>query len=127
MPMYSKAELQAWLQYDVEAATYEIGHRVVSGWLMDAAQWTAVPDPLPDQVFAWALELGGIAYENPTSQQDDQTDAVRTSWRDRKGQILAEVRAFATANPTSGPAMPRGRFPGAAPYPDPVYPFGLRT
>ena len=103
---------------------------VVAGWILGATGWASVPaeDAIPAPLKAWALELGGIAYENPTSQTDDQTDLVRSAWRDRRSQILAEIRAWAQSNGTvagSTPA-PRGSFPKPLPYPDPTYPFGMR-
>lgn len=129
MPLFTKDDLEHWLRYDVDDAGYTIVEKVVTGWVFQATEWTAVPDPLPPQVFSWALELGGIGYENPTSQSDDQTDLVRSAWRDRRSQILAEIRTWARSNGSaaSGSPAPRGRFPGALPYPDPIYPYGLRS
>jgi hypothetical protein len=129
VPLFSKDDLEHWLRYDVEEAGYTIVEKVVTGWVFQATGWTAVPDPLPSPVFSWALELGGIGYENPTSQADDQTDLVRSSWRDRRSQILAELRAWAQSNGTAAGAipLPRGSFPRPCSFPDPAYPYGLRS
>lgn len=129
MPLFTLDDLEHWLRYDVDVTGHAIVEKVVTGWIFDATGWTASPDPLPPQVFSWALELGGIAYENPTSQSDDQTDLVRSAWRDRRSQILAEIRTWSQANGTAVGAipLPRGSFPTSCPFPDPAYPYGLRS
>lgn len=131
--LYTRAQLADWLHYAGEDAItsteFDVNQRIVRGWILQATQWLVIPDEVTDALFAWALELGGIAFENPTSQTDDQTDLVRSAWRDRRSQIMAEVRAWAVSNGATvvgTTPRPRGRFPGAAPYPDPIYPYGLR-
>lgn len=130
MALFTAEQLTSWLQYEetIAAATHEVIEKVVTGWVLAATGWSEIPDPLPGQVFSWSLELGGIAYENPTDQQYDSTALVQSSWRDRRTQILAELTLWAKANGTTGhaPTLPRGRFPAAAPYPDPYRPYGMR-
>lgn len=130
--LFTRAQLAHWLHYDgadaISEEEFTVTHLVVRGWILQATQWATIPETVTEALFSWAIELGGIAFENPTSQTDDQTDLVRSAWRDRRTQLMAEIRTWAVANGatvTGGP-LPRGRFPSALPYPDPIYPYGLR-
>ncbi|MBD3781696.1 MAG: hypothetical protein IE926_01890 [Micrococcales bacterium] len=128
-PLFDETKLGDWLGYEVNESQAKAVLEVVEGWICGATGWLDIPAEPAKPLRAWALELGGIAYENPTSQTDDQTDLVRSSWRDRRTQILAEVRVWAQSNGSAaggGPPSPTGRFPAACPYPDPSYPYGLR-
>lgn len=93
-------------EFDTDAAT--VARRLAAGWLSDATGLTAWPDPLPERLWAWAIELGAIAYNNPEAAQSEQIDDYRVAHdRDRRGQILADARqAYAVA--TTGP---QGSFP----------------
>ncbi|QIM19880.1 hypothetical protein G7075_00010 [Phycicoccus sp. HDW14] len=132
--LFDAAKLGSWLGYstgDVDDDQCAAVLEVVEGWILGATGWNDIPAEPAKPLRAWALELGGIAYENPTSQTDDQTDLVRSSWRDRRSQILAEIRTWSQSNGSAvgGQLSPRGSFPPARPYPDPAdrrYPFGLR-
>jgi hypothetical protein len=132
MALFDPEQLKTFLRYaaeddfDADAAT--LSEKVVAGWLTGATKRTradleaaAIGDA--PQVFSWALELGGIAYENPTSMQDDQVGAGRTTWRDRRAQILESAREWAAdqgpAGTTATGPLPRGSFPKAQPWPDP--------
>lgn len=129
--LFSQADLENWLQYEeggIDAGQHAVVERVVRGWVLSATEWAEIPDPLPEIVASWALELGGVAFENPTDQSSEMTVNVQSAWRDRKSQILAELKLWARNNDTltrPGP-RPRGRFPAALPYPDGSYPWGLR-
>lgn len=130
MTLFTPEQLKTWLRYDADddfdADSATLAEKVAAGWLSNATGMTvsaleATREETP-QVFSWALELGGIAYENPTSMQDDQAGAARTTWRDRRAQILEEARAWAvaTAPAPTRMALPRGSFPPAQPWPDPA-------
>lgn len=96
-------------EFDTAAAA--IARRQASGWLSDATGITTWPDPVPDRLWSWGIELGAIAYNNPegaTSEQIDDYRVVNDS--ERRGQILAEAR---TAYPSAAPAGagPQWSFP----------------
>lgn len=121
MTLFSPDELAAWLQYEVEPTSAAQVERVVAGWLSEATGLDAFPDPLPPVLYAWAVELAGIAYENPTSMTDDQAGETRSAWADRKRQILLSATAWGQrTSGTSAAPLPRGRFPAAQPWPDPL-------
>lgn len=129
MALFQPTQLKTWLRYesddDFDTGAATLAETVVAGWLTDATELTvtdleaAATGDAP-QVFSWALELGGIAYENPTSMQDDQSGAARTTWRDRRSQILASAKDWAenAASSTSTGGLPRGCFPKAKAWPD---------
>lgn len=130
MTLFDDTQLKNWLRYDDEddfdAASAGLAEQVVAGWLTDATGLTktdletAAAGDAP-QVFSWALELGGIAYENPTSMTDDTTGQTRTAWMDRRSQILAAARGWAGRQPVTGTGtvVPKGCFPAATAWPDP--------
>lgn len=132
MTLFTPTELKKWLHYADEAdfvdEDAQLAEQVVAGWLADAADVDDVAeliegDTPSSRVKAWAIELGGIAYENPTSMSSDQADEVGSSWQvDRRSQILGNVRAWARNRPGVGTpaAVPKGRFPSAPPWPDPL-------
>ena len=126
MAIFSPAQLRTWLRYDeadvFDDATATLVEQVVAGWLL--AEIGSMPDPAPaagHPLFGWALELGGIAYENPTAMSDDQSGETRSAWADRRLQILAAARRWAESNgmtdDTNSP-LPQGSFPKARPWPD---------
>lgn len=128
MTLFTPPQLSAWLQYPVETAAAEIVERVVAGWLLEATGLASLPSP-PPELFSWALELGGIAYENPTSMSTDQAADVTQSWGDRRSQILRSAAKWAQrVLPEQAPSStvgPRGSFPAARSWPDPAGPSWL--
>lgn len=129
MPLLTAASLSRFLRYppgqELEDEDAEQAQTVAVGWLSvptgveDWGQdWGQVPSP----VRAWLLELAGIAIENPTSMQDDQSGDTRSGWRDRRQQILAEAQAWAQrtgSDPRPSPAgVSLGSFPPARRWPD---------
>ena len=126
MPLFTAKDLSDFLQYPVEDATAAIDERVVSGWLAEEGLTYTGSDTVPDQVFSWALELGAIVHENPTSSTTDQTAGQMQAWSTtRVPTILLSVRRYAERlglAPVATEAVPApvGRFPGARPLPDPA-------
>ncbi len=98
----------------------EVAESMAVGWLSEATGLDAWPDPVPKIIDTWILELAAIAFENPTSMEDDQAGEVRSGWRDRRSQILAQARAWSARNghakPT-GSSVSRGCFPPVLPLP----------
>lgn len=122
MPLFTATDLTSWLQYPVTESEATIAEKVVAGWISDATGSVVLPDPLPSQMFSWALELGGLAHENPGAMFSETTGDKTTQWdRARRAEILRSVAAWAgnTAGGYGTP-RPRGSFPKARPWPDPV-------
>lgn len=130
MALFEPAQLKNWLHYADESDFSEedavLAEQVVAGWLSDAVDVDDVTS-LDGEVIgsprfkAWAIELGGIAYENPTSMSQDGAAEISSQWQiDRRRQILDNVRAWAKNRPgaASSVPMPRGRFPQPTPWPD---------
>lgn len=122
-PLFGAAELTHWLHYDVDEASCDQAELVVTGWIADALGADVVPDAEQGSpIYGWAIELGGIAYENPTSMVQETSGAESTSWSIvRRREILASVRAWGvrtTSTPRAG--LARGSFPAAESWPDPV-------
>lgn len=91
--------------------------RIVWGWLYGPLGLTERPEPTPDNIWAWAVELGAIYLVNPTGLTEQQLGtALRKFSSERRDEILA---AAASGSATSA-LRPRGCFPAALPYPDPA-------
>ena len=117
----SAEELTRFLRYPtsepVDAESTALAENVALGWLSEA---TGITDWSPETltqdltVKAWVLELAGIAYENPTSMENDTAGDVSSQWRDRRSQILKTAEAWARRNghaPAAAGATSRGTFP----------------
>jgi hypothetical protein len=120
MALFTPAELREWLQYEeINNDSAVMVERVVAGWLLSATGREDLDSSNDARVFAWAVELGGIAYENPTSMTDDSSGSTSSSWADRRAQILAQAREWALQQaPAASGQLPRWSFPQAQPWPD---------
>lgn len=107
--LFDLVDLPSWLQVpgvDTETATRV--RRAANGWLQDATGLTDWPSPVPDRLWAWALELAAIAYNNPTSLASEAIDDYQMTVADRlrRREILDLARqAYSTAG------KPMGSFP----------------
>lgn len=134
MEVITAAQLTRFLRYPegepVGNSDAELAEQVALGWLSDPTgitNWENQPANPGTALFSWVLELAGLAYENPTSQEQDQSGDVTSAWsptaRDRRSQILASARAWAQRNgssPSTGAPRARGNFPAAEGWPDPA-------
>lgn len=117
--LFEPQELEDFLQQGplVEASVL-IARRVATGWLRDATQLADWPEPVPEALFSWALELAGLAYNNPESLAVDQAGGVASTYdRQRRKEIL-DAAARAYGNPAGGRGGPLGAFSAPLPGPD---------
>lgn len=121
--LFSQTELSDHLQYQVTAAAAVSAERVVWGWLKQATGLSERPDPVPEEMFSWAVELGAIAHENPGGLSTSTTGDEQSQWdRARRAEILDAAASGGTGTPARD--APRGRFPAAQSWPDPACPPG---
>lgn len=101
-------ELTKWLRYPVDPDAENIAIRVAQGWIRSVTQLSDWPDPVPEDLWASAIELSAMALENPSGLDTDTTgDNTMVYARARRGEILAVV-----ARVYGGQArMPQGSFP----------------
>jgi hypothetical protein len=112
--LFSAADLTVPLGRAVTDEEAALAERVVWGWLKPGLGLTERPDPIPDEVFSWAIELGAIYLENPSGLSSKQLGAEQMGFSaERRTAILAEV-----GEGRLGPGSPRGSFPLARPWPD---------
>ncbi|MBM0277815.1 hypothetical protein [Micromonospora tarensis] len=90
-------------EFDSDAAG--IARRQAGGWLSDATGLMTWPDPLPERLWSWGIELGSIAYNNPEGAESEQIDDYRVvNDVDRREAILAAARAsYPSSVPGAGP------------------------
>lgn len=106
--LFDLTDLPSYLQVaEVDAETATRVRRVASGWLQDATDLSDWPVPVPDRLWAWALELAAIAYRNPTAYSSASLDDFNVSYDGmRRKEILDAAR-----NAYSGGAQPQYSFP----------------
>ncbi|TFV83155.1 hypothetical protein [Blastococcus sp. CT_GayMR16] len=119
-PVIAPADLANWLQYPVKEASAVLAEQVAVGWLKDAMGVLELPAaPKGTPLYSWALELSGIAYENPLSLAAGSLgDEASTYDRGRRDRILTSA---ASASAGRGVGGPLGCFPPPVEYPDPAY------
>lgn len=96
--LFDLGDLPSWLQVPgVDTGTATRVRRYVNGWLQDATGLAAWPDPIPDRLWAWAIELAGIVHDNPTAKWsqtiDDFVSVEDRGAQARRNQILTAARA----------------------------------
>ncbi|MEU4367546.1 hypothetical protein [Micromonospora chersina] len=102
--LFDLGDLPSWLQVpEVDEQTAIRVRRAANGWLQDATSLTEWPNPLPDRLWAWAIELAAIAYRNPAAAASGRIDDFEyVADRARRTQILDDARrAYPAA--TTGP------------------------
>jgi len=118
-PLFDVLQLTNFLGHPVSNGAAEVAERVVWGWLKPVLGLAERPDPAPPEVFSWALELGGIAHENPAGRSYYELGDERSGFSaERRAEILTEAGTWAGGT-TSGPL---GSFPDppVLAWPDPI-------
>lgn len=93
--IFDLGDLPSWLQVpEVDEQTAIRNRRAASGWLMGATGLSSWPDPVPDDLWAWAIELAAIAHRNPAAATSESVDDWNVSWdRMRRKEILNAAKA----------------------------------
>lgn len=118
--LITNADLAGRLKKTVEAIDTDAGDsacRHASGWLRSATGLTTWPDPVPDDLWGWALELAVMVYQNPELLEEQAVGGTTSRWgilRLRVEQILEAAHKAYNAG-----SQPKGSFPDAATWPDP--------
>jgi hypothetical protein len=111
--LFAITDLEGYLRKQVDPAAAHTARRLAQGWLLDATKLPGWPQPVPDDLWAWAVELAGIAYEHPAGgTREDVGDVSYSGWGLRRAEILA-----AASRKYAAPALPRGAFPAPLPWP----------
>ena len=121
MPLFTEVDLGRFVQDDVTAETATVVERVVWGWLKPSLGVDERPVPASEQLWSWALELGAIALENPRGLASYQLGAERWQYSaERKREILDDAASAVSGATGTGEGVPRGSFPAAPSWPDPI-------
>lgn len=93
--LFALTDLPSWLQVpEVDTETAIRVRRSASGWLSSATGLSAWPDPVPDDLWTWGLELAAIAFRNPDAVLSESIDDAQALFdRQRRAQILAAAKA----------------------------------
>lgn len=111
MPLFTPGNLEDFLRRpNVNTASAIQAEKVAAGWLQSATGLTEWPDPLPADLYGWALELGGAIYDNPTSLKELTVDGITRGFG---GERLKQIIDAATRRPGGG-NTPRYSFPAPA-------------
>jgi hypothetical protein len=109
--LFDLGDLPSWMRVsEVDTETATRYRRWVNGWLQDATGLTDWPNPVPDRLWAWAIELAAIVWDNPMANWsmviDDASTVYERGAQGRRREILdAARRAYNTAG------KPQGSFP----------------
>lgn len=120
--LFTATELGNMLQCSVTDEAAAAAERLAWGWLKPVLGITTEDRPatVTAEVFAWAIELGAIAYENPSGLSAYQLGDERSQYSaERRNEILATAAAGGKVA-SSGVPSPRGTFPTAECWPDPI-------
>lgn len=91
--LFELTDLAGYMQRDLDTATATLARRVASGWLRSATGLSEWADPVQDDLFAWALELGEMAYGNPGGFSSETIDDHSVTYdRARRAAILEAAR-----------------------------------
>lgn len=95
MDLFDLGDLPSWLQVpEVDTETATRVRRYASGWLKNATGLADWPNPVPDDLWAWGIELAGIAFRNPTAASSESIDDYSVSHdRERRAEILKAAKA----------------------------------
>lgn len=117
MTLFDENDLTEWLGKQVTGQRAASVERVVWGWLKPILGLAERPDPVPDEMFSWAVELGGIAHENPKGLSSRDLGPYSEQFStERRKEILDDVR---NSLPSGGASLkPTGSFPEPLDYPD---------
>lgn len=121
--LFTAAELGEFIEKPVTDARAEVLEAIVWGWLVPVLHWTLRPNPVPPELYGWALTLGAIAAENPTGLSAKDIGPFKSQFsEERRRAVLDEVAR--SGLPLAAPAAPSqasGDFPAADCYPDPAW------
>lgn len=118
--LFTAAQLGDWIGGTVEPARAVMAEQVVWGWLQPVLGLTERPTETQANLFSWALELGAIAYENPTGLASYQLGEERSQYSAERRDAVLATAAAGGVNPAGSTASPRGSFPLAEPWADPL-------
>lgn len=96
-PLVNTEDLRVYLQIDAEdylLDTAEIAVQLADGWLESVTPFVlAWPSPRRNDLWAWALELAGMAYDNPEGMSLHTTGGTTSGWmQGRRQEILAAAK-----------------------------------
>ena len=121
MPNLTRGDLRAFLpQYDLPDGQVDMVILIVRGWLLDATNLDALPDPLPDVLWAAAVELAALLASNPESLAQKTIGPTSRAWpmSPRRDAIIDRLRKRWRAAAMS----PQGEYPLPSVYPEPASP-----
>lgn len=124
--LFTSADLGAVLQSTVTEASAVTAERLAWGWLKPVLGVDERPDPVSPELWAWAVQLGAIAHENPALLSAYQLGDERSQYSDEARQQILALAAAGGQVPSGGVPRPRGSFPAAVPWPDPIRPVYYR-
>jgi len=91
--LFTLPELASYMQRELDAESATNARRVASGWLGSATGLSEWTEPVPDDLWTWALELAEMAYGNPSGYASETIDDHAITFnRARRADILEAAR-----------------------------------
>lgn len=114
MPNLTRRDLRSFLpDWNPTDDQIDLGIEVVRGWLLTDTGLNPLPDPLPSDLWADAVELVALVVDNPTSYASTTTGPTSKFWpiAARRDNIRSGIRRRYKMRPT-------GCYPTAQGYPE---------
>ena len=103
--LFELEDLENYLQQGpLNEASVLVARRVTSGWLRAATKLQTWPDPVPDDLYGWALELAGLVYNNPEGLITDTTGGVTATWERGRRDAILDLARSTYGDPDTGAA-----------------------
>lgn len=113
MAIVDPADLSRWLRTTLDDSAADVAIRVAEGWLQSVVTGTWPPQPVPQDLWSWAVELASIAYENPRgyTTRTVGNDITGLSSGERRAEILtAAAHRYGTTEPVGSFPVPGPRW-----------------
>jgi hypothetical protein len=124
VPNLTRRDLRSFLpQYDLPDEQVDMVILLVRAWLLEDTELEVLPDPLPEVLWAGALELAALLASNPESLAQKTVGPTSRSWpmAPQRDAIRARIRQRYRRARLS----PTGAYPLPGTYPDPARPNPL--
>lgn len=119
MPNVTRRDARALLpQYDLPDDQLDLVILLVRAWLLEDTGLDALPDPLPEVLWAGAVELAALVASNPESLAQKTIGPTSRSWplAPQRDAIRARIRQ----RYRSMRLQPQGEYPAPGVYPEPA-------
>jgi len=112
-PPVTGNDIAAFMQIDVIDEQAQKAIQLAAGWIIGRTSFTAIPDAVPQDVWADWLELSVLSYDNPTMMISNQAGMASSTWGSAPAQRVEQILTNLSRRYPFAEAAPLGNFPPA--------------